>query len=123
MDMYKSGQLVCPEINYPYIAGLDIKNSESLKSFIVMTVDSALLKSKSGDFMMSASFIYDNVLKRCLKSGASQTESTNAAVMACDDYKKGKYKKVGDMIDKYVSQAVKNTKMANFGKLPIKHKK
>lgn len=69
---------------------------------------------------MSASFVYDAVLKRCLQQGASQTEARNAAMMAQDDYKKGKYKKVGDMIDKHVAQSLKNTKLTNFGKLPNK---
>jgi hypothetical protein len=72
--------------------------------------------------MIKQGFVYDQVLKRCLQEGASQTESRNAAQMADEDYRKGKYKSISKMIDGYVAKALKNTKLSNFGKLPVKAK-
>ena len=66
--------------------------------------------------MIKTGFVYDSVLKRCLEMGCTQTESTNAAVMADEDYRKGKYSNISKMIDSYVAKAVKNTKITKLGK-------
>lgn len=43
---------------------------------------------------MKDGYVYDQVLKLCLDNNCSQTESKNAAQMANEDYKKGKYTSV-----------------------------
>ena len=46
MNTYRFGEMVCPEFNYDYIAGLDKSNSAKLKALAVYVVDLAIQKAK-----------------------------------------------------------------------------
>jgi hypothetical protein len=60
---------------------------------------------------MTSDFVYNQVLTGCLQSGVSQTQSRNAAMVASDNYSKGKYKgKVSDMIVNAIKEAKKVSK-------------
>jgi len=63
---------------------------------------------------MNNDFVYNQVYKGSIKKGASQAESTNAAVKAVDDYKKNKFKgKVFNLIESAIKEAVKISKVYN----------
>lgn len=65
---------------------------------------------------MKDGYVYDQVLKLRLDNNCSQIESRNAAQMANEDYKKGKYTSVSKLINGYLNQAIKNTKQFNKAK-------
>jgi hypothetical protein len=57
---------------------------------------------------MTSDFVYKQVLNGCLSAGVSQTQSRNAAMVASENYKKGRYKgKVSDLIVNSIKQAKK----------------
>ena len=60
---------------------------------------------------MTSDFVYMQVLNGCLDAKVSQTESKNAAMVASERYRKGKYKgKVGNFIVESIKQAKKLSK-------------
>ncbi len=57
---------------------------------------------------MTSDFVYKQVLNGCLQAGVSQTQSRNAAMVASDKYKKGRYTgKVSAFIVKSITDAKK----------------
>ena len=58
--------------------------------------------------VMTSDFVYKQVLNGCLKEGVSQTQARNAAMVASENYSKGRYKgKVSDMIVSAIKAAKK----------------
>lgn len=63
---------------------------------------------------VQSDFVWDNIYKGALKGGAKDRFAKDAAVQGLEDYKKGKYKKigVGPFIISAVAAAVKRSKKA-----------
>lgn len=55
-------------------------------------------------------FVYNHIYKGSLHGGAVERIAHDCAVMGLNDYKRGKFKKASDLIEKYVKQAKQRTK-------------
>ena len=52
-------------------------------------------------------YIFNQVYKGALADGACERASKDCAIMAMDDFKKGRFKKATEIINKYIKMAKK----------------
>ena len=57
--------------------------------------------------MTPIDFIYDSAYKGCKKAGCSELQSKNAAIKACEEFKKNRFKSVSKLIDEIIKDAKK----------------
>lgn len=57
--------------------------------------------------MEAIDLIFDQIDKGSLKQGANERSANNAAVMGIAEYKKGRFKKVGVLVNDMIKQAKK----------------
>jgi len=55
--------------------------------------------------MKPTDLVYDQIYKGSLRAGATERASLDAATTGLDSYKKGKYKKVTDLITNKIKEA------------------